>query len=171
MSLIQYVSILMINPVQKIIGCSKFYAVQSLKADLQRPSTFKSQEDEHQSTPNRHFPGKEESGKRDLTTRGVADILHSKIAMPEVKLVFKCGVLTPDGQIDPDGYKFLTWSYVTDLHTGDAHEIIAGFSHSTLAQRVQAVYPEIPEPNRIVFIGKHFQMIVSTTVKRFRIIP
>ena len=73
--------------------------------------------------------------------------------MPEVKLVFKCGVLTPDGQKDPNGFRFLTWSYVTDHHDGDVI-LAGGFSHETLGQRIQSIYPEVPEPNRIVYIGK-----------------
>lgn len=76
--------------------------------------------------------------------------------MPEVTLTFKCGVINTNGQIDPDSYKFLTWSYVT----GNSSTSDASFSHISLAQRVLSVYPHIvDEPNRIVYIGMFFSFL------------
>lgn len=70
--------------------------------------------------------------------------------MPEVTLIFKCGVIMADGQIDPDAYKFLTWSYVA----GNSSTSEAAFSHTSLAQRVLSVYPRlVDEPSQIVYIG------------------
>lgn len=106
------------------------------------------------------------SAKPTLAERGdqlsaPKDALHEathpqqkSINMSRVKLIFKCGLLSPDGKIDPDGYKFLSWSYLSSDQDFENHSV--GLSHITLAQKVQSVYPEVPEPNRIVFIGKLF---------------
>lgn len=78
------------------------------------------------------------------------------ISMSQVKLIFKCGLLSPDGKIDPDGYKFLSWSYLSSDQDFENHSV--GLSRITLAQKVQSVYPEIPEPNRVVFIGNFLNL-------------
>lgn len=76
--------------------------------------------------------------------------LNPIMNMPEVTLTFKCGVITPDGRIDPDSYTFLTWSYVA----GNSSTTDATFSHISLAQRILSVYPHlVDEPNRIVYMG------------------
>ncbi len=81
--------------------------------------------------------------------------------MPEVTLTFKCGVITSDGHIDPDSYKFLTWSYVAGNSTGGSTDV-ATFSHISLAQRVLSVYPELAdESTRIVYVGNLIITFVS----------
>jgi len=101
--------------------------------------------------------------ERDNQLSAPKDALHEathpqqkSINMSRVKLIFKCGLISPDGKIDPDGYKFLSWSYLSSDQDFENHSV--GLSHITLAQKVQSVYPEVPEPNRIVFIGKLFNL-------------
>jgi hypothetical protein len=72
--------------------------------------------------------------------------------MPEVTLTFKCGVIGANGQVNPDSYKFLTWSYVAGNSTVSD---TASFSHISLAQRVLSVYPHLAdETTRIVYVDE-----------------
>lgn len=70
--------------------------------------------------------------------------------MPEVTLTFKCGVISSEGQIDPDSYKFFTWSFITGEEGSEGP-----IGHVPLAQRILGLYPDIPDdtPYRIVYIG------------------
>ncbi|XP_046642458.1 uncharacterized protein LOC124327533 [Daphnia pulicaria] len=72
--------------------------------------------------------------------------------MPEVTLTFKCGVIGANGQVDPNSYKFLTWSYVAGNSTVSD---TASFSHISLAQRVLGVYPHLAdEATKIVSVDE-----------------
>lgn len=74
--------------------------------------------------------------------------------MPEVTLTFKCGVIGANGQVDPNSYKFLTWSYVAGNSTVSD---TASFSHISLAQRVLGVYPHLAdEATKIVSVGMNY---------------
>lgn len=74
--------------------------------------------------------------------------LNSILNMPEVTLTLKCGVISGNGIIDANSYKFLTWSYVCD-NAAESY-----FSHVPLNERVLSVYPNlIDETTRIVYIG------------------
>jgi hypothetical protein len=74
--------------------------------------------------------------------------------MPEVTLTFKCGVIGANGQVDPNSYKFLTWSYVSGNSTVSD---TASFSHISLAQRVLGVYPHLAdEATKIVSVGMNY---------------
>lgn len=79
---------------------------------------------------------------------------HAAVAnLPEVTLLLKCGVMTRDGVVDRNSYKYLTWSFVSDS-ASNGH-----LSHVPLNQRILDVYPYLEgEPTRIVYIG----MICST---------
>lgn len=70
--------------------------------------------------------------------------------MSEVTLTFKCGVINSDGRIDPDSYKFFTWSYITGDEGSEGP-----ISHTPLAERILNLYPDVPndDPYRIVYIG------------------
>ena len=81
--------------------------------------------------------------------------LNPVMNMPEVTLTFKCGVITSNGLVDPDSYKFLTWSYVAGNSSGGTSD----FSHISLAERVSTVYPHLgDESTRIVYVG----IVIST---------